>query len=414
MKKLNGLWSGKKKIFWLLLVVLIVVLVVVKSCGSSQPVGVQVSTMPLAKGSLQSTLSLKAPLEGTESIEVASSLHNEITEIRVKEGDTVAAGQVLAVLDTGDINTQIQMAEADLQAAEANYNDAVASNQRSLAKAQQDYETAKTNYERNKVLYQEGAISQSELETYENAMKDAQREINNYSSQSESNQAAVASAQLALQEKREALNDAVITSPIADTVTRVNVNVGRFADDTEDGKPMFVIENPSQLQLEGSVSEYDIGKLQVGQEATISADILGDETVRGEVTRISPTGELKEGSTSERVVPVIITLTETNPKLIAGISATADIVIGEKEDIFVVPMSAIIQNADGSTAVATVENNLLKLVPVTVGLESDIQSEISGEGLTEGMTIITTPPEGAVDGMPVLVDTPEAGASAAQ
>lgn len=414
MKKLNGLWSGKKKIFWLLLVVLIVVLVVVKSCGSSQPVGVQVSTMPLAKGSLQSTLSLKAPLEGTESIEVASSLHNEIVEIRVKEGDTVAAGQVLAVLDTGDINTQIQMAEADLQAAEANYNDAVASNQRSLAKAQQDYETAKTNYERNKVLYQEGAISQSELETYENAMKDAQREINNYSSQSESNQAAVASAQLALQEKREALNDAVITSPIAGTVTRVNVNVGRFADDTEDGKPMFVIENLSQLQLEGSVSEYDIGKLQVGQEATISADILGDETVRGEVTRISPTGELKEGSTSERVVPVIITLTETNPKLIAGISATADIVIGEKEDIFVVPMSAIIQNADGSTAVATVENNLLKLVPVTVGLESDIQSEISSEGLTEGMTIITTPPEGAVDGMPVLVDTPAADASAAQ
>lgn len=414
MKKFSKLWSGKKKIFWLLLVALIVVLVAVKSCGSSQPVGVQVSTMPLAKGSLQSTLSLKAPLEGTESIEVASSLHNEITEIRVKEGDTVAAGQVLAVLDTGDINTQIQMAEADLQAAEANYNDAVASNQRSLAKAQQDYETAKTNYERNKVLYQEGAISQSELETYENAMKDAQREINNYSSQNESNQAAVASARLALQEKREALNDAVITSPIAGTVTRVNVNVGRFADDTEDNKPMFVIENLSHLQLEGSVSEYDIGKLQVGQEATISADILGVETVHGEVARISPTGELKEGSTSERVVPVIITLTESNPKLIAGISATADIVIGEKEDIFVVPMAAIIQNADGSTAVATVENNLLKLVPVTVGLESDIQSEISGEGLTEGMTIITTPPEGAVDGMPVLVDTPEAGASAAQ
>lgn len=61
----------------------------------------------------------------------------------------------------------------------------------------------------------------------------------------------------------------------------------------ENDAPLFVIENLDNLELEIKVSEYTIGKVAVGQEAEISADILNGETVHGEVISISPTGEEK-------------------------------------------------------------------------------------------------------------------------
>lgn len=61
----------------------------------------------------------------------------------------------------------------------------------------------------------------------------------------------------------------------------------------ENDAPLFVIENLDNLELEIKVSEYTIGKVAVGQEAEISADILNGETVHGEVISISPTGRRK-------------------------------------------------------------------------------------------------------------------------
>lgn len=63
------------------------------------------------------------------------------------------------------------------------------------------------------------------------------------------------------------------------------------------------IENLDNLELEIKVSEYSIGKVEVGQEAEITADILNGEPVYGKVVSISPTGEEKGGSSSERVIP---------------------------------------------------------------------------------------------------------------
>ena len=86
--------------------------------------------------------------------------------------------------------------------------------------------------------------------------------------------------------------------PIDGTVVRVNTKVGRFADSVEDSEPLFIILNLYVLVMEIKVSEYSIGKVAVGQEAEISADILDGETVRGQVVSISPTGEEKGGGST--------------------------------------------------------------------------------------------------------------------
>ena len=133
-----------------------------------------------------------------------------------------------------------------------------------------------------------------------------------------------------------------IKSPIDGTVTRVNVNLGRYAKDTENEKSMFVVENLNKLQMKVSVSEYDIGKIKIGQEVEIFSDVAGDEKASGVVSRISPTAEQKDNNTMERVIPVVIDITEKPEALMAGVIATAKIKVNTAEDVFAVPSGALV------------------------------------------------------------------------
>ena len=158
------------------------------------------------------------------------------------------------------------------------------------------------------------------------------------------------------------------------------------------------------LEMKVSVSEYSIGNIQVGQEAVISADILNGETVAGRVTAISPTGEEKGNGSTERVIPTTIQIIEDNTKLIAGITARARIILNEADDAWIVPISSVLETADGSF-VLTVDQGVIRWIPVEKGVESDIQIQVIPveEGsLTEGMGIVAAPNEGLYEGMKVL------------
>ena len=130
----------------------------------------------------------------------------------------------------------------------------------------------------------------------------------------------VQNAAFELEKKQEELENTQIRSEIDGTVVRVNSKVGQFADKVEDDKPMFSIENLEQLELEIQVSEFSIGKVQVGQKARIRADILNGAEEEGEVVKISPTGEEKGGGSTERVIPTIIRVVTPDTKLMAGIT----------------------------------------------------------------------------------------------
>ena len=119
-----------------------------------------------------------------------------------------------------------------------------------------------------------------------------------------------------MEKKKEELDNTQIKSTIDGTVVRVNSKVGQFADKVEDDKPILSIENLEQLELEIKVSEFSIGKVKVGQMATITADILDGETAEGEVVKISPTGEEKGGGSTERVIPTTIRVDGGSSKLI--------------------------------------------------------------------------------------------------
>lgn len=390
--------SKKKKII-IGVVGAVVVLVGVKLVlggGNAQPAGPMVATALASKQDVEETLKLKSVLEGTESTEVVSRLHNEVVQLMVQEGDKVKKGQLLATLDTSDIAQKLSLAQGNLTLLELQQ-------QETLTERQRNYDAAKKEYEDKKALFDIDAVSQDEVDEAKKVL-DAISAEGGVAVLTAAEKQTIANTKQQIKTQSEELNDCQIRSMINGTVTRVNTKVGRFADETEDEKPMFVIENIDQLQLEVLVSENDIARVSPGQKVKIEADILEGEEVEGVVTRISPTGEQKDPSSSERVIPVYIDVTGTNEKLIAGIGVKATILIDSAIGALTVPYEAVIEREDGTSAVYVVtEENTIQIVPVTLGLETDLLIEIKGGGIEEGQKVVLNPSLAMTEGATVIV-----------
>lgn len=403
-----------------------------------------VNTTSVQKGDIKENISLRAALEGTESAEIVSRLHYEVLQLNVKEGDRVKKGQVLAVLDSDTLKEEIKRAEDQLalakvesseassrsaqnvELAKAQLQDKLKDQQTAYEKAVLDRDEIKRKYDNIKTLVDAGIETEEALKEIQNTYDTAQQAVDSYTVEngkvvateadlksienSADNSAGsraknIAILQTELNNKRKDLEECQIVSPIDGTITRVNIKLGRFADDTDDDKPMFVVENIDQLEMDILVSEYDIGKIEVGQTATITADILKGEFVEGVVDRISPTGEEKAGST-ERVIPTTVRITGDAKGLIAGINAKAEILISQSNDTLILPLECLQQNEDGTISVLRVNSeNKIEVIPVTTGVENDLNVEIFSDMLQEGDNIVVTPTPDLAEG--TLVTTPE-------
>ena len=405
-------YSRKRKIITVV-VVLAAAAFLLSRCGRGEkgPVAVPVNVMSLTRQPIKEKLSVSGPISGTDSVDVVSNIHAEIITMNVKEGDKVTKDQILAVLDKTDLERDLQVAQNAYDLAVVNKQEKDKSEALGYEKATQDLRKAQADYNRNSALYAAGDISQVEMEQAANALNDAKRQVEGYNvvngrgAADASYELQVQNAAIDLEKKKEELENAEIKSTIDGTVVRVNSKVGQSADKVEDDKPIFSIENLDQLEMEIKISEYSIGKVQVGQTAVISADILDGETVEGEIIKISPTGEEKGGGSTERVIPTTIRIDGSNSKLIAGITAKAEILIRESEDAFVVPVTSLIDDGE-ATYIAVVEEQKVRRIPVTLGVDGDVNVEVipaGGSEFTEGMQGILNPGPMTVDGALVTV-----------
>ena len=403
--------KGKKKWIFLGLLLLFVLFILKNLLFPGKATGMLVNTENLSKADIQEKLSVSGPVSGTQSQHITSALHAKVKEILVKEGDKVTEGQLIAKLDTKDVEEALEAAKTQVDLAKANKEDATKNAKAEYAKVQTAYNNALLDFQRKSSLLESGDISQSEYEQAESALKDAKASLGSFKVSggnvqvSESYDLQIKSAEEGLKKAQSAVDSAEIKAPISGTITRVNVEAGQFADNLQDGKPMFTVENLDQLELSISVSEYSIGKLSLGQKAIISADILGDEKLEGEVSSISPTGEQKNGTTAERVIPIKITIDGDKKGLISGITAKADIVLSEAKDVFVVPLSAVTTGEDGNSRIYLVEDGKIHIVPVKTGVESDVSVEVSplkeDAVFKEGAHFVSAPDASLTEGLAV-------------
>lgn len=357
VKKTRKPMSKKKKriIIAAAIVLVVALLLVVPRLLSGGEPALTVTTGTIEKMDIEQAVTIKGTIQGSQKADVATSLNYEILSIKVEEGDIVQKDQILAVLDSDDLQDDYQKAATALR-------------------------ESKFNYEASKNLYEQGAISK---EAYLRAQ-----------SQYENDRITLDSFNIA-----DKVN---IKSPIAGTVTRVNVNIGRYANDTENSEPMFVVEDLQNLKMDVRISEYDISKIQVGQKVTITAEVLGDDSVEGTVSRISPTGELKDATSKEMVIPVQIDVKKENSKLIAGVTAKAKIEIEKKADVLSAPIDSVLEDpTSGDSYVMVLNGTTLKKVPVELGIEGDFNVEISSGKLKTGDMVVLNPTFEMTDGMEV-------------
>ncbi|MGL5439816.1 MAG: efflux RND transporter periplasmic adaptor subunit [Filifactoraceae bacterium] len=361
---------------------------------------------------IEQVISLKSTVEGETNYDVSSLMNLEVTKILVAEGDKVNKGQVLAELDRANVNDEIISATKRLELSKLNLEDSLKTAQRQYDDAVRNLNESKRKFEINNELFIAEAISQEELKQYELAVAKDQALVDSFEASNgivvanSAQRKAIEVEQQSLSILKKKLEDTYIKSTANGTVTRVNIKVGSLATDTENRKPMFIIEDLENLKMTVKASEYDINKIKVGQDVKVYADILGEDYVTGKVSKILPTGEQKDPNSSERIIPVEVKIDNMDDRLITGITARADIIINSVKAVPSIMADSVVVDSLSKESKVYIVNKEGKVesLKVTIGTEDNLYSEITSANLKIGDKIISSPGAEIMDGMEVSIE----------
>lgn len=407
--------KNKKKVIFLVVILVSLGGYAVYRQLYSKPVPQMIVPVDLSKKlDIEQTISVNGNIVPSQSAEVNSIYNLEIKEIRVKEGDYVKRNQILAVLDSKSIMQELTISKKQLELASLNLSEALKKSQESYNDAVLNLENLSRSLENTKALFEAGSASQEEVIQAEKIYKSAQIMVDGFKVSGGKVVATAAQSKsievqrATYQKQLSSLDDLEIKSPIDGTVTRVNVSLGKFAGDTLNREPMFIIEDIANLKMDVKVSEYDISQIIEGQSVKISSDVTGDLMVDGLVARISPSGEKKDAVSSEMVIPVEIKIFKGKARLISGVSARALIVVESRKNVLGVPVDSILEDGAGGYRVVKVdENNMLRLIDVKPGLEGDFYIELVSGDIKENERLVLSPDLSMKDGTLVALANEE-------
>ncbi|MEW6771449.1 MAG: efflux RND transporter periplasmic adaptor subunit [Bacillota bacterium] len=347
--------------------------------------------------------------------EVVAPFAARLVRLKVKEGDRVAAGEVLAELDTSDVEDRVKEAEAALAAAETELSAAlaparpeeIAQAEAALEAAEAAAEAAEKKLERYRFLFEQEAVSEAELEAAEIGYTQAKAEATAAEvrlaalkekdpKQIEVYRARVNQARVAVENARRAAAKGRLTSPITGVVLQRTAKQGDYL---QPGLPVLTVGDPERLQVVADLSEQDVRGVRAGQDAEINWIGRPDKTWRAKVARVSPAVTRKTELETEKAVRVYIALDE--PGLLPG--ATVDVIIHRvrPRKAVLVPTEAVVEKGK-EKAVFAVDKGVARKRTVDVGGSNELYSEIRA-GLKAGTRVILNPPADLRDGQPVRV-----------
>jgi HlyD family secretion protein len=157
------------------------------------------------------------------------------------------------------------------------------------------------------------------------------------------------------------------------------------AGELSGGQPAFVLTDLSRYHIDVTVDEIDIGRISVGQPATITLDALPGETLTGKVEQIADTAQLDTGVVTYRVTTQ---LDPTDAPLRVGMTANVDIVTERRESVLLVPNRFVrIDRTTSQTFVDRADGAQVQPIEIQIGLRDEAVSEVLA-GLNEGDTVV--------------------------
>jgi HlyD family secretion protein len=377
--------------------------------GAGQAAPAYVTT-ELRTGDLTLTVSANGTLQPTRSVNVGSELSGTVKRVLVDVNDRVKAGQVMVELDASKFNDQVTRSRASLAAAQAQLAQSRATVTESSAGLARLEEVFKLSG---------GQVpSATELDTARAAV--ARAEANETSAA-----ANVGVAQATLSTDLTNLAKASIRSPIDGVVLSRSVDPGNAVAASLQAVTLFAVaESLTQLQLEASVDEADVGAVKEGQTASFTVSAYPARRFPATISRVA-----FGSTTTNNVVTYTATLDVDNRDLALrpGMTAVASIVATERRGVLLVPNTALRFSPTAAAAAGATSsggNILSKMMPrppgsrstkmagaqsqapgsrqiwvlqggqpvalqVQSGISDGRMTEVSGEGLTPGMAVIT-------------------------
>ncbi len=402
----------KKKIIIGLLMALVVAFVgfaIVKAMGGGGEEPLYVKTSEATEQDLSARIFADGTVVSKESFTLRPEVSGEVAEIMVSEGTLVSKGDIVLMLKTDEVERQIEEAEIGLAISRENLQKlrSQGSTQFDLAlsTAEKRLNDAKKTYEDQQQLFQAGAVSQSALEAarlaYELAQNDytsARRNYQGYglSSDLEVARLNVENAQLRLERLEDQLEKMTLRSPIAGTVTALDVDL---YDLVSPSTALFTVDDLSKLEVVSQISEYDIKRVDIGQPVVVTGDALRDARYEGTVAFIGASARrTTSGQSAETVVEVRIDL-QTDTAFKPNFSADIEITTDEKDNALVVPYESLYVDKDRQAFVFKVNaDNRLDRIPVTRGIEGDLSLEVLTDTLSVGDRVVLNPTESFEDG----------------
>src|ERR1039457_2117087 len=204
-------------------------------------------------------------------------------------------------------------------------------------------------------------------------------------------EAQIEQSRAALSQSEEDLRNATIVSPIDGVVLSRDREVGDAVSSIltmgSGATLVMTLGDLREVYVKGKVDESDIGKVYLGQPARITVESYKDRNFMGKVTKISPMGVEKDNVTT---FEVRVSISNESRKLMATMTANAEIMLEERKGVLAVPEGAILYKKDRSTEVeisdATSESGKRR-VPVTTGISNGSKTQIV-KGLSEGQQVI--------------------------
>ena len=207
-------------------------------------------------------------------------------------------------------------------------------------------------------------------------------------------QSARETRELTLEQMDESMEDLVITAPAAGTVTAVYATLGGPSTGL-----LFVIEDVEDLVVKTTIRSYDVGQVQEGMDVTIKSDATGDASFAGTVSFIAPASQKTatgETNTANEVFDAEVKVLSQDTGLRIGMSVRLNYVLEAETGVLAVPYDAVYTNASGQSCVMAARDQgngkyLLEEIPVTTGVESDVEVAISGPGIQAGLQVLNDP-----------------------
>ncbi len=295
------------------------VLALLAGCNSNQ--APKYETAKVDRGKVVAKVTATGTLSAHVTVQVGAQVSGRLQEILVDFNSEVKKGQVLAKIDP-------QLFQATLEQSKA--NDTAARAQ--LQKARVQALDAERQYNRSKELRAQNLIAQADLDT-------AQANYEAAKAQVDASSANVAQTTANLHQAEVNLAYTTILSPIDGTVISRNVDVGQTVASALQAPTLFVIaEDLHQMQVDTSVAEADVGRLEAGMNVTFLVDAYPQERFKGVVRQIrfSP-------QTVQNVVTYDAVIDVDNPelKLRPGMTANVTFISAERDNVLRVPNAAL-------------------------------------------------------------------------